>query len=149
MSIPAFLPQGFHSSVVKVLSYADKTLSGVLLNPFYSEQMPFSNMMRLLELMQEIQARAEQRPALAAGSIAPRLGPVGAAASPASVAATDRALATFKIDVLFRQNASWQGSVVWVDKNLECQFRSVLELVLLMDNVCSSLALRAGQSEIA
>lgn len=40
--------------------------------------------------------------------------------------------ATFVIKILFRQNASWQGSVTWLEGKREQSFRSVLELILLM-----------------
>ena len=43
-------------------------------------------------------------------------------------------LATFSVRILFRQNASWQGSVTWLDESREESFRSVLELILLMDS---------------
>lgn len=43
-------------------------------------------------------------------------------------------LATFIVRILFRQNASWQGSVTWVENNKEESFRSALELILLMDS---------------
>lgn len=42
--------------------------------------------------------------------------------------------ATFLIRVLFRQNASWQGSILWMEGRTEQSFRSVLELALLMDS---------------
>lgn len=42
--------------------------------------------------------------------------------------------ATFAIRVLFRQNASWQGSVIWTEGNQEESFRSVLELIVLIDS---------------
>ena len=45
--------------------------------------------------------------------------------------------ATFTIRILFRQNASWQGSVTWVEGKQEQSFRSVLELILLIDNALS------------
>lgn len=41
--------------------------------------------------------------------------------------------ATFSVRIIFRQNASWQGSVAWLEGKQEESFRSVLELVLLMD----------------
>lgn len=44
------------------------------------------------------------------------------------------ALASFSVRLLFRQNASWQGILTWVEGGQEQYFRSVLELVLLMDN---------------
>ena len=42
--------------------------------------------------------------------------------------------ATFLLHVLFRQNAGWQGTVVWLEKEREIPFRSVLELLFLMDS---------------
>ncbi|MBP3387215.1 MAG: hypothetical protein J6L23_01645 [Clostridia bacterium] len=43
-------------------------------------------------------------------------------------------MATFSVRLLFRQNASWQGSVLWHEGNTEESFRSVLELLLLIDS---------------
>ena len=43
-------------------------------------------------------------------------------------------LATFSVRILFRQNASWQGMVTWVEGKQQEYFRSVLELIVLMDN---------------
>ena len=43
-------------------------------------------------------------------------------------------LATFEVKVLFRQNTSWQGSVAWWEGKREESFRSVLELLFLMDS---------------
>ena len=47
-------------------------------------------------------------------------------------------LAPFIVRILFRQNASWQGSVVWVEGRQEERFRSALELVLLMDSALTA-----------
>ena len=44
-------------------------------------------------------------------------------------------MATFAVKVLFRQNASWQGSVSWIEGGQEQGFRSALELIFLMDGV--------------
>lgn len=43
-------------------------------------------------------------------------------------------LATFSVRILFRQNASWQGMVTWVEGKQQEYFRSVLELIVLLDN---------------
>lgn len=43
-------------------------------------------------------------------------------------------VATFSLRVLFRQNTSWQGSITWLEGKREETFRSVLELLLLMDS---------------
>ncbi len=50
------------------------------------------------------------------------------------------ALATFELKILFRQNTSWQGLLTWREGGKEQSFRSVLELILLMDS-----ALRAEE----
>ena len=44
------------------------------------------------------------------------------------------AVATFSMRILFRQNSSWQGSLTWIEGNQEEYFRSVLELIVLMEN---------------
>ena len=49
---------------------------------------------------------------------------------------------TFIVHVLYRQNATWQGEVVWADKKKKQRFRSALELLKLMDS-----ALDADDSE--
>lgn len=43
-------------------------------------------------------------------------------------------LATFYVLVKSRANATWQGEVVWVEKGISKKFRSVMELMILMDN---------------
>lgn len=42
--------------------------------------------------------------------------------------------ATFEIVILFRQHTSWQGVVRWQERKQEQSFRSVLELIRLMDS---------------
>ncbi len=42
--------------------------------------------------------------------------------------------ATFVVKILFRQHTSWQGTVLWCEKEKEMSFRSVLELLLLIDS---------------
>jgi len=46
--------------------------------------------------------------------------------------------ATFAVRVLFRQNASWQGRVTWLEGQREENFRSALELALLLDSALSA-----------
>lgn len=46
--------------------------------------------------------------------------------------------ATFELQVLFRQHTSWQGVLRWREQNVEYNFRSVLELVMLMDSALRS-----------
>ena len=41
---------------------------------------------------------------------------------------------TFIVRIQYRQNATWQGNVTWVDENKTVPFRSALELIRLMDS---------------
>lgn len=43
-------------------------------------------------------------------------------------------IATFAITVIFTQKSSWQGVVKWIEGDKELCFRSVLELISLIDN---------------
>jgi len=52
--------------------------------------------------------------------------------------------ATFELRVIFRQHTSWQGVIVWQERRQEQSFRSVLELILLMDSALRGLEGRVG-----
>lgn len=45
--------------------------------------------------------------------------------------------ATFVINVLYRQNATWQGNIRWVDRDQTLNFRSTNELIRLMESALS------------
>ena len=47
--------------------------------------------------------------------------------------------ATFIIQVQFRQNATWQGTIRWADKKKVQRFRSTLEMIKLMDDALGGL----------
>ena len=42
--------------------------------------------------------------------------------------------ATFELQILFRQHTSWQGMIQWQEQRQQQRFRSVLELILLLDS---------------
>lgn len=42
--------------------------------------------------------------------------------------------ATFYTYVQYRQNATWQGHLIWKEAEKEVEFRSALELIILVDN---------------
>ena len=47
--------------------------------------------------------------------------------------------ATFVIQVLYRQNASWQGLIRWVEYDVTQEFRSALEFLKLIDSCVDEL----------
>ena len=52
--------------------------------------------------------------------------------------------ATFELQVLFRQHTSWQGVLRWIEQQQAQSFRSVLEMILLMDSALRGLDRRVG-----
>ena len=127
------VPEDLKTSVIKVYSYQDKNLQGILYNPYYGEEVAFSNLTRLLLLMEDmmdgmkfpqeaVQSRRFKSSKKTAEVV--RIQPKPA----------QEAIATFKVKVLFRQGASWQGTLTWGEGRQEMAFRSALELVKLMDS---------------
>ncbi len=57
---------------------------------------------------------------------------------PIDLRSQEGACATFAVRVMFRQNASWQGTVTWLEGERTENFRSALELLLLMDGVLTA-----------
>lgn len=134
-----FIPYEMKSSLIRVYSYKGKNLRGTLYNPFFPEEQYFDNLIQLLFLMETVldtlnfpqrcmEPRVFGHPEGAWGS---RLHP-----SPQSLGGKP-VLVTFKISVRFRQNASWQGCLLWLEHKAEARFRSVLELIGLIDSALS------------
>ena len=110
----------------------------------YSEQpVPFSDLNHLLILMEQLmdrlnfpqsstlqrsffkterstpkKAKEEEQPVRTAKEILNETGTKG----------------TFVINVQYRQNATWQGRVLWAETGKSCNFRSALELLKLIDS---------------
>lgn len=45
---------------------------------------------------------------------------------------------TFLVEVIDQQNASWQGTVKWINTGKKENFRSALELIRLLDSALES-----------
>ena len=43
-------------------------------------------------------------------------------------------VATFSIHIMFRRGTTWQGSITWLEEKQTQQFRSALELMILIDS---------------
>ncbi len=48
-------------------------------------------------------------------------------------------MATFAVHVLFRRNASWQGTLTWLDEGRVQNFRSVMEMIALMNSALENV----------
>ena len=116
----------YRTTIVCVDEYQDSILSGRIVSsvPFgrrlFSQLMEFFRKMEdLLDGMQFPQSftavRSFSDPPLRTGR-------------PPGADMREGRCATFAVRVLFRQNASWQGSVSWLEGSREESFRSALEL---------------------
>ena len=111
----------------------DSYRSGVPVGRFYSEcrepPCAFESVVQCLSQMEQIMDGEGT-----AGGAHPLFDRTGAAGAWCCPQERRGAQGTFLLRVLFRQNGSWQGSVLWMEGRQEQPFRSVLELILLMDS---------------
>ena len=127
----------FRTTIVCVDQYDERgVLAGRLYNPYLAEGEQFHSLMEFIRRMEELlngtrlpQAYAQPR-TFSGGQ------GVTAEELPDSTAREGK-LGTFALRVLFRQNASWQGSVTWLEGRKEEKFRSALELFHLMGSALS------------
>ena len=139
MLLPIMCEELFKTSVIHVDSYDNSVLNGRIVNPSLGTQIPFHSTMdfikqteTLLETLQFPQAFAKGR------EFVPRPEPALKEGNPIASAAPKGQLATFSLRVMFRQNATWQGSLTWTDTKQEHRFRSALELLRLIDSALVS-----------
>ena len=122
--------------MVCVDSYDDGVLAGRMYNPGLQNGERFHGLMQFLIKMEDLLDTLQfPQPFMDSRGFSPIRGQ--AASAPVSEQHQQGKRATFALKVLFRQNASWQGSVTWLEGGREESFRSVRELVLLMDSALS------------
>jgi len=123
---------GYRLTTVCIDSYENSELCGRFYNPYLSGGHSFQSVTQfLLGMEQALDAMDFPRAFNTVRTFAPapdhEAGSLDADYAPGKQA-------TFTVRVLFRQNASWQGSVTWMEGRQEQSFRSVLELILLIDS---------------
>ena len=131
------VPEDLKTSIIHVTSYDDKNMRGIFYNPYYGEEIAFSNLARLLFLMEDMMDEINSPQA---STQSRRFGEIPKPAERESMRQdwlrkpNQEAIATFKVKVLFRQGASWQGKLAWIERKKEMSFRSALEMIKLMDS---------------
>lgn len=134
-----FVPYELKKNVIKVYGYDDKNISGVHINPYYDGEVHFKSTTQLLRLVDRLQDTLDYPKKSMLNRSFDGSENVSDDSAEVLPAGTDskKPLASFEISILFRQNASWQGSIVWLEKGLASEFRSVLEMIFLIDGVLS------------
>ncbi len=126
------------SSRLCIDRYQDGEMQGRIYNNYFAEPIRFTNLIQMIKVMEELfdcfeypQQTIETR-SFRKGEQSKMIGQVALGQPAPQEKRGD--LATFHVKVIFRKHATWQGSVQWVDENKEENFRSLLELCLLLDS---------------
>ncbi len=122
----------YRTTTVCIDSYENAVLKGRLYNPYLKEGKKFQSGTQFLIEMEQMLDRMNFPASFTATRTFAAL-PEYETGPPAKPP-PDGVVATFTIRILFRQHASWQGSITWLEGRQEQSFRSVLELLLLMDS---------------
>ena len=129
------------TTTVCVDNHSEETFVGRFYNPYMKNGEEFKSLMQMLLKMERMldniefpQSFTKKRtfddyPTLKSG--------------PPVTEFSQGKIATFHLKILFRQNTSWQGSILWLEWGEEQIFRSVLELVFLMDNALNKTVKQA------
>ena len=153
MMYPAegFIPEKYRFIMVCVDSYQGKLIKGRVYNP-YARGKVFDNLMQLLLLLDELldqsafpQKYLEMRSfANQENKVCERVKPIFEEVEKV----LDGRLATFKLRIIFRKNASWQGVCSWLDNETEADFRSGLELIMLLDSALSEVGFKSRDCSV-
>ena len=122
----------YRTTVVCIDEYEDGVPVGRFYNPYSPNGEKFRGIVRFLGRMEDTLDRMNYPQAFTTARAFSR--PYSNMAAPSGEKLREGKIATFAVRILFRQNASWQGSVTWLENDHSQSFRSVLELVLLMDS---------------
>jgi len=120
----------YRTTMVCVDSYDKGVPQGRFYNPYMSSEQSFQSLTQFLQGMESTLGMMDFPKAFTATRTFAPL--PGCSTGPPLSQCQPGAQATFAVKILFRQNASWQGSVTWLEGKREQSFRSVLELILLM-----------------
>lgn len=132
----------YRTTVICIDSYDKGVPTGRFYNPAKEGGTSFESLSQLLVGMEDLLDEYQLPQSFTA--VRSFAAPPSRPGSGAEALKQEGKLATFSVRIIFRQNASWQGSVSWLEGKREESFRSVLELILLMDG-----ALREGMESTA
>ncbi len=123
------------AAVIATDSYEDGVPAGRMYLPQQNGEIAFYGILQALQEAEQVMDTIELPRSFGAMRTFQPLPPTAEPSESSGM--SEGRLATFYLRVLFRQNASWQGSITWVEGRQEQSFRSVLELLLLVAGALS------------
>ena len=140
MEYSKFVPYEMKITIIEVVAYDERIISGRVINPFYAEPKPFYGMIQLLSLIENIHTELNYpEPTMEMRSYGDDTETLTLTDCSRPDLLIKPAIAIFKTNLYYKQNASWQGSIIWAEKDSMANFRSVLELIYLIDETLLSL----------
>jgi len=133
-------------STVSVDSYAKGIPKGRLHNPFFEHPQDFESLTGFLKIM-ECTLNLTNQPQSFNCLRSFDKPPEHDFSIPASPLVQRGGLATFSLCIRFRRNSSWQGQLRWLEDGRQQNFRSVLELILLMDSALQTAQRRREKAK--
>ena len=129
------IPENMKTSIIRIYSYDDKNPQGTFYNLYYGEEIAFGNLTRLLLLMEDMMNSMDcPQSAVYSRHFGKVPKAPEQASMPQQLIMDKSVIATFTVRVMFRQGASWQGKLCWLEGEKEQAFRSTLELIKLLDS---------------
>ena len=138
------IPNELRTCIVCIDSYENGAITGKIVHPCFSEPFQFNNIIVFLKLMEMLfdmfeypQASTKRRSyqskiqkIIESKNLQPFMFEMKD-----EVNKLNGRVATLQLRVIFRQNTSWQGTVHWMERNKKENFRSFLELLMLIDSI--------------
>jgi len=126
-------------SIVYLMPMQNQTMNGFVYSKYFNKAFRFHNEYQMLSAMDDLfdsvafpQALLERRSFLNR-----KIKKIIKKADDGMEEITENSLknekTTFVVHVQYRQNATWQGSITWVEQNRTQNFRSSLEMLKLME----------------
>ena len=112
MTSQQIIPESMKTSIIRICSYDDKNLKGTFYNQYYSEEIAFGNLTRLLLLMEDMMNSMDCPQSSVRSRRFGKEAKIPEKNSMVQQQKLDKpVIATFTVRVLFRQEASWQGKL--------------------------------------
>ena len=108
------VPIGANTFIIRVDSYHDGEVKGLVEGATLPGQVPFSSLIGLILMLDSALDEAE-------GS------------GPSKPAISRTFVPNVELEILFRKNSSWQGRFRWLEAGKEATFSSVLELIIMFE----------------
>ena len=138
----ATMPNGAMSRLsVCVDDYEDREISGRLYHQYSAETETFKGVNTLFQKIENLldsisypQASTQPRSFKRRQTMAPRTKKEAEAPLEHDITSHRGERNTFIVQVKYRQNSTWQGTITWTERNVVRNFRSALELLKLIDS---------------